>query len=88
MEIKEKTYALIDGLKATCQTFGLGNDGNEFKIITQVFLYKYLKFRSAPGSGSTPDSRRPLPSGDRFLPADLPGKASRRHPWAASDAWS
>ena len=42
MEIKEKTYALIDGLKATCQTFGLGNDGNEFKIITQVFLYKYL----------------------------------------------
>ena len=42
MEIKEKTYALIDGLKATCQTFGLGNDGNEFKIITQVFVYKYL----------------------------------------------
>ena len=22
--------------------YGLGNDGNEFKIITQVFLYKFL----------------------------------------------
>ena len=42
MDIKEQTYNLIDDLKATCQTYGLGNDGNEFKIITQVFLYKYL----------------------------------------------
>lgn len=42
MDIKEKTYALIDSLKATCQKYGLGNDGNEYKIITQVFLYKYL----------------------------------------------
>jgi type I restriction enzyme M protein len=42
MDIKEKTYALIDSLKSTCQTYGLGNDGNEYKIITQVFLYKYL----------------------------------------------
>lgn len=42
MSIKEKTFALIDGLKATCQQYGLGNDGNEYKIITQVFLYKFL----------------------------------------------
>lgn len=40
--IKEKTIALIDSLKSTCQTYGLGNDGNEYKIITQVFLYKFL----------------------------------------------
>lgn len=40
--IKEKTIALIDSLKATCQTYGMGNDGNEYKIITQVFLYKFL----------------------------------------------
>lgn len=32
----------IDALKATCQTYGMGNDGNEYKIITQVFLYKFL----------------------------------------------
>ena len=42
MTIKEKTIALIDALKATCQTYGMGNDGNEYKIITQVFLYKFI----------------------------------------------
>lgn len=42
LQIKEKTIALIDSLKSTCQTYGMGNDGNEYKIITQVFLYKYL----------------------------------------------
>lgn len=40
--IKEKTIQLIDALKATCKTYGMGNDGNEYKIITQVFLYKFL----------------------------------------------
>lgn len=42
MTIKEKTIRLIDELKATCQSSGLGNDGNEYKIITQIFLYKFL----------------------------------------------
>lgn len=42
MAIKEKTIALIDALKSTCQTYGMGNDGNEYKIITQVFLYKFI----------------------------------------------
>lgn len=42
MDIKQQTFILIDNLKTTCQSFGLGNDGNEYKIITQVFLYKYL----------------------------------------------
>ena len=40
--IKEKTLQLIDALKSTCQAYGMGNDGNEYKIITQVFLYKFL----------------------------------------------
>lgn len=42
-----QTKALIDNLKAVCSNYGLGNDGNEFKIITQVFLYKFMndKFR-------------------------------------------
>lgn len=40
--IKEKTIELIDTLKSTCQTYGMGNDGNEYKIITQVFLYKFI----------------------------------------------
>ena len=38
----QQTKQLIDELKAICTSNGLGNDGNEFKIITQVFLYKYL----------------------------------------------
>ncbi len=42
MNIKEQTIQLIDNLKSTCQIYGLGNDGNEYKIITQVFLYKFL----------------------------------------------
>lgn len=42
MSIKQKTIDLIDALKASCKQAGLGNDGNEYKIITQVFLYKFL----------------------------------------------
>jgi len=38
----EQTKILIDNLKSVCANYGLGNDGNEFKIITQVFLYKFL----------------------------------------------
>ena len=41
-QIKKETFSLIDALKATCQQYGMGNDGNEYKIITQVFLYKFL----------------------------------------------
>lgn len=41
-DIKKQTEELIDNLKATCASYGLGNDGNEFKIITQMFLYKFL----------------------------------------------
>lgn len=37
-----QTKKLIDDLKSVCANYGLGNDGNEFKIITQVFLYKFL----------------------------------------------
>lgn len=37
-----QTKILIDNLKGICANFGLGNDGNEFKIITQTFLYKFM----------------------------------------------
>lgn len=37
-----QTKRLIDSLKSVCANYGLGNDGNEFKIITQVFLYKFI----------------------------------------------
>ncbi|MGL5982775.1 MAG: SAM-dependent DNA methyltransferase, partial [Cetobacterium sp.] len=38
----QQTKELIDDLKSICANVGLGNDGNEFKIITQVFLYKFF----------------------------------------------
>ncbi len=47
VEFERKTKILIDSLKAVCANFGLGNDGNEFKIITQVFLYKFLNDKFA-----------------------------------------
>lgn len=42
MDLKQQTYDLIDDLKAVCHEYGLGNDGNEYKVITQMFLYKFL----------------------------------------------
>ena len=42
MDIKQQTYQLIDDLKAVCHNYGMGNDGNEYKVITQIFLYKFL----------------------------------------------
>ena len=46
-EFQQKTKALIDSLKNICANYGLGNDGNEFKIITQTFLYKFLNDKFA-----------------------------------------
>jgi type I restriction enzyme M protein len=46
-DFEKKTRELIDSLKGICAAYGLGNDGNEFKIITQVFLYKFLNDKFA-----------------------------------------
>lgn len=46
-QFQQKTKELIDSLKSICANYGLGNDGNEFKIITQVFLYKFLNDKFA-----------------------------------------
>ena len=43
----QQTKELIDELKSVCASYGLGNDGNEFKIISQIFLYKFLNDRFA-----------------------------------------
>lgn len=46
-EFQQKTKTLIDSLKTICASYGLGNDVSEFKIITQVFLYKFLNDKFA-----------------------------------------
>ncbi len=48
-DFENKVKSLIDELKGVCANYGLGNDGNEFKIITQVFLYKFLNDKFAYG---------------------------------------
>lgn len=47
IDFERKAKTLIDDLKGVCASYGLGNDGNEFKIITQVFLYKFLNDKFA-----------------------------------------
>ena len=37
-----KIKQLIDNLKATCNSYGLGNGGDEYKVMVQSFLYKFL----------------------------------------------
>ncbi|MDP8220584.1 MAG: class I SAM-dependent DNA methyltransferase [Candidatus Stygibacter frigidus] len=46
-QFEAKTKELIDSLKGICANYGLGNDGNEFKIITQSFLYKFMNDKFA-----------------------------------------
>ena len=42
VELEQKIKDLIDGLKGICNAYGLSGDGNEYKIISQSFLYKFL----------------------------------------------
>lgn len=41
-EYSNKTKQLVDEIKAVCAHNGLGGDANEYKIVTQSFLYKFL----------------------------------------------
>ena len=40
--IKQQTKDLIDRLKSTTNNIGLGNSGNEYTVIVETFLYKFL----------------------------------------------
>ena len=37
---------MIDDLKTVCANFGLGNASSEYKIITEIFLYKFFYLTS------------------------------------------
>ncbi len=41
-DLSKETIALIDSLKSTTGAFGLAGTGSEYKIVTQMFLYKFL----------------------------------------------
>lgn len=40
--IEVKTIGLIDSLRTTCGEYGLAGGGSEYKIITEMFLYKFF----------------------------------------------
>ena len=99
-EFREKVIALIDDLKAVCASYGLGNDGNEFKIITQVFLYKFLNDKFAhevkriepplANANSWEDELRKMPADDfEMLLLQLgPGTARLRPEHFLSSLWA
>ncbi len=90
-DFQQQARVLIDDLKSTCANAGLGNDAGEFRIITQVFLYKFLndKFayeakRIEPAlakADSWEDAYTAMPEGDReLLTMQLPAGAARLEP--------
>lgn len=42
INITESTVALIDSLKSTTAEFGLAGTGSEYKIVIEIFLYKFF----------------------------------------------
>jgi len=42
INISEATITLIDSLKSTTGAFGLAGTGSEYKIVTEMFLYKFF----------------------------------------------
>lgn len=42
INISDATIALIDSLKSTTNTFGLAGTGSEYRIVTEMFLYKFF----------------------------------------------
>jgi type I restriction enzyme M protein len=41
-EFSNQAKQLIDDIKGVCNNAGLGGDANEYKIVTQSFLYKFI----------------------------------------------
>ncbi len=88
VDFTKQTKELIDELKKVCADFGLGNDGNESKIITQMFLYKFMndKFgydlknedKRFKDSASWEKTLQSIPEGDfKKLSAKLPTNTAR-----------
>ena len=45
IDYTDRVRQLVDDIKAICANNGLGGDANEYKIVTQSFLYKFLNDR-------------------------------------------
>lgn len=77
-EIKNQTYALIDDLKKTTTENGLAGSGNEYVVIVEIFLYKFLNdkfiyekkalYKSSSSSSSMPSKSPKSLSADTLPP--------------------
>lgn len=87
-DFQQQARVLIDDLKSVCANAGLGNDAGEFKIITQVFLYKFLNDKFAyeakrieptlAKADSWETAYAAMPEGDReLLTMQLPASSAR-----------
>lgn len=65
-----QTKQMIDNLKAVCTNFGLGNASSEYKIITEIFLYKFLNDKFLF------EAKRADPDLAKFSPAEAEKKLS------------
>ena len=74
--ISEATIALIDSLKSTTSHFGLANSGGEYKIITEMFLYKYFNDKFGY------EAKQDKIYGERLrITRPIPGSYSQRWAW-------
>lgn len=57
-DISQKTIALIDSLKSTTGAYGLAGTGSEYKIVTEIFLYKFFNDKFGYAAKDKDYSRR------------------------------
>lgn len=69
--IQTQTKTMIDDLKSVCANYGLGNASSEYKIITEVFLYKFLNDKFIA------EVRKATTSFADFTPAQIEEKLSK-----------
>ncbi len=87
IDYTQKVRQLVDDIKAICANSGLGGEANEYKIVTQSFLYKFLndKFlyetRSLNGAEMTYNDLKKLSENDYdMLLLKLGNKAAHLKP--------
>lgn len=62
--ISIQTKQMIDSLKAVCANYGLSNAAGEYKILTEVFLYKFLNDKFVHEARKADVSLADIPSAD------------------------
>ena len=62
--ISIQTKQMIDSLKAVCANYGLSNAAGEYKILTEVFLYKFLNDKFVHEARKAEASLADIPSAD------------------------